>query len=507
MPEILQIQNIGMVGLNTDLPPASLPPEAITSGNNFRAGGGVTVRFGGEAWLANCPITPKFLYPVDTNTDVWLMFDETSCYSWNGTAFVDVTNGQISAPNAYKWTGCHLGRIAIFANAGQSPVYWDGALLQPLNWDESNTWAAKNYKAASIRSFGQYLLAFDIYDGANHYPDMWHNSHPADLGSLPRDWDSTRLDSLSNRASFGGEGGDNLDAYALRNAVAVYRANGISFLDYRPGTDSIKFSARHVTDVVRVPNVRSICEVKGSHFLMTHDDLLVHDGNSVTSIAHDTIRKQYARAFNLDHADSAFALLNTNTKEVWFCIGRSALECDKAFVYSYRDQTWSIRDLPNIQHAGLGPINSESRTFGTWNETFGTATGTFDQGRTLPTDKTVIGANGIRVLNLDTEVTDENVLMQIERSNIPLAGLGEVTTLVRAYPRIEGGPVTIRLGSHDFINGAVRWQPPIDFNPGLQRSIDIRTTGSLHAYRIESNGTQRVRVAGLDLEFERAGRR
>lgn len=512
MPQIAALGNFGEVGLNTDLPPVTLPPNILTSGNNFRINANAIHRFGGDQLIANAPITPQFIFPIDSQVDLWIMFDATSAYTWDGQTFTQVDNGLVTAPDPLLWTGTHLSRIPIFANSGQSPLYWDGGANQlvplPYTLDAPGgsvveTWADRNYIAASIRSFGQYLVAFNITESGSNFPDMVHWSHGADLSDLPYSWDTTDPNTVADRFSLGGGGGDIIDGYALRDSVAVYRERGLTSLDATQ--DNSVFSVRHVTEVVNLPNVRSIVEVKGTHFILTYDDIVANTGTEIRSICHNRIRHQYAREFNASNSKQAFALHNTNGKEIWFCIAVSSA-VDRAYVFNYRDDSWSFRDLPGVQHAGLGPINSDVRTWDNWQETWDTATGTWDQGRTHPTDKTIIALSGNTIRDLDTATPDFPVSTVFERINLPLMGHDKVTTIVKAYPHISGDKVMIRLGSHDVVNGPIRWQPPIEFTPGKDRTIDIRTTGRLHAFQMSSVGKANITISGMDLEFEPAGR-
>jgi len=63
-------------------------------------------------------------------------------------------------------------------------------------------------------------------------------------------------------------------------------------------------------------------------------------------------------------------------------------------------------------------------------------------------------------------------------------------------------PMRIRVGSQDRAGGVVRWKDWVEFDPSTDRKIDVRTTGALHCYRIESIGTGKFRFAGIDIEYE-----
>ena len=75
------------------------------------------------------------------------------------------------------------------------------------------------------------------------------------------------------------------------------------------------------------------------------------------------------------------------------------------------------------------------------------------------------------------------------------------------YPLIEGtGVVKMRFGSQQYAGGPVRWASDfIDFRPGEQRKIDIRTTGELHAYEIKAEENNFFDLTGMDIEFNTAG--
>jgi len=97
---------------------------------------------------------------------------------------------------------------------------------------------------------------------------------------------------------------------------------------------------------------------------------------------------------------------------------------------------------------------------------------------------------------------------RIERTDFPLEGFDNVTTITRIYPHIEGtNPVQIQVGSQDKAGGAVSWKPVATFTPGKGRKIDIRSTGSLHAWRIQSIGEGNWGFSGMDIEYEFAGKR
>lgn len=114
--------------------------------------------------------------------------------------------------------------------------------------------------------------------------------------------------------------------------------------------------------------------------------------------------------------------------------------------------------------------------------------------------------HNLEMLDLSSASGDLNAT--IERTDLPMAGLDVVTTITRLYPHIQGTePVRISAGSQDFAGSPIRWKGFVDFNPATDRKVDIRTTGELHCWKVESLGTGYWKMSGIDIEYEEAGYR
>jgi hypothetical protein len=514
--QILRINDFGSNGLNTDLPAAELPPGFVTDGRNFCVINGNIRTRGGFSFGSDTPADFKFMYPMDADRDVWILFSDTECYLFDGNSFTDITGAIPLDPDAYSWVGTSIGRISVFSSESNYPMYLSdtsgNSTLSDLPYDVegSSTWRSVGLVARSIRSVGQFLVAMNITDGGTHYPDLIHWSHPADVGGLPNSWDYFRDDRLANRVALGGNGGDIIDGFALRDGMQIYRHNGISTLNLT--RDEYVFSIRHLTEIASAANVRSIVEIKGAHFVMTNDDIVVNDGNSVQSIVHHKIRRAFIERLNGENIHTAYAMKNPLAKEIWFCIPETSELCTTAFIYNWRDDSWAVRDLPSVRHSDFGVVKSESKTWDAWLELWNASTGIWNQGRTSVNDKSVVACSPVSTINLDIEFSNSEGGTEfntyIYRDNLAIAGHDNVTAIQRIYPHISGTQeVLIEVGSHDHAYGPIRWKPGVKFRPGIDRKVDIRTTGELHAFRISSTGTEHWKCSGMDIEYALAGKR
>ena len=68
-------------------------------------------------------------------------------------------------------------------------------------------------------------------------------------------------------------------------------------------------------------------------------------------------------------------------------------------------------------------------------------------------------------------------------------------------------PVQITFGSQDFKGAPVRWKNSKSFNPSTQRKLEVRTTGSLHCWRVESIDHGQFTINGMDVEYSINGLR
>lgn len=514
---ILNLPNIAIHGINTDISPWDLPPEYITDGLNFRIGANAISTYGSYSLLASAPSTyyPAFGIFVRTQVGNFIVTTGTTIYSYQ-TSYNDITGTvSILAASVYLWSGCLNGSVVILNNSSDYPVYWNGSgNVTDLPWDASNSWRDKGYTAEVVRSHKNYLIALNVTDTISR-PSSFRWSHPADTDGIPFTWDETDPSGTAGIQPLGGDGGAIIDGLSLRDSFIIYSQNAINVLDL--SGDEFIWRVRELSSTVGLLSKDCVVEAKGVHYLMTHGDIVMCDGNTITSIAHDRIQN-ILRGINTDYVERAFAVNNEKNKEIWFCIpagnddeGNIHENVNLALIYQWKKDTWSLRELPEgSSFMFTAPQLNEA------NETWASDTEDWDEDITLWNDG--VSATSFSeqpyavnhtdsVINLLEPVTTEQDLNTfIERTNMAIGDQISVTTLTRIYPHIYGSnPIRIRVGSQDRAGGEIRWKDWKEFDPDVDRKIDVRTTGALHCYRIESIGTGKFRFAGLDVEYEEDG--
>ena len=525
--EFLQVRDFGKSGLNTDLPAWDLPLSFLTNAQNYRIFNNKIFGFGGTKKHVDLPggFNAYHVLFTPTPTDNYWMFAGDQIWVYDGTTFTqigDTLPNYAHSPNG--WTNCKLGRVPILNNRGYYPTYWNpqetDTKLAILPFDATDNWEAKQWSCRAMRSFGPYLIALNMKEGVDEYPDTVRWSHPAERNGIPPTWDETDPASLAGINVLGGDGGDIIDGLALRNSFVIYRDNGITVLDY--SNDSYVFNARNLTSSIHIANANCISEVKGMHFVVCSNDVVAVTGDQVKSLMHERIRVRYASVVNQDAMDFAYAVHNTTTKEFWaFVPTGDAIYPSEAWVYNYKEDTWSIHDVNLPPHADFGNLDSNTRIWGDqvdpgllpdiWDETWDTATGNWARKNNSVFNSTMLGpdlAAPSSVQLLDQFNSETDYLTVLERTDYNLTNMQDVNTITRIYPHIKGtSEVTFTVGSQDHAGAPVRWKPSVKFDPKRQRKIDVRTTGELFSFKITVGTNSSFEFSGMDIEYVQDGLR
>jgi hypothetical protein len=507
---LLRIHNLGETGAVIDLEPVDLPPGAITYGENYKVINNKVTSAYFNRLLVLQTITQNcghvFWVP---GTNFYMTLARAKATVYNGTTWSDVTEtggyAGIAAGQETLWVHCMIGNIPVVNNPQTWPAYWSpqqvGTLLQPLKFNPGNTWKALNYHANVVRSHNNFLFALNLTEGATVYPTSYRWSHPADVNGLPFTWDETDLSAIAGKASIG-VGGDIVDGLSMRDSFVIYSESAITILSYTGG--EFVWSSRTLTSSYGLLATDCVVEVGGIHYFMTAGDIMANNGNSIESILSRRIKTRFVSGMSPDHYANSFAVVNPITKEIWFCYPEVGFEfATIAIVFNYEFNTLSSRALNKRPNATFGPLLQPqpdwSSVTSEWDKAF------FQWGRdpNSPFSNTIVSSSLAGDL-YSLEIPDPSVVQGtiVEREGIVLGDQVQIFTTACAYPNIDcNDSCWIQLGAQDFANAPVRWQPAVKFTPSTMRKVDIRTTGSLLAWRVFSDGTTPFVLTGLDIDY------
>ena len=365
---IINVKNVGAAGVIKDLSAHELPVEAWTDAQNIRFLDGSALQFLGHGEVYNSPaFAPQYVMPVNVaGVRYWLYTTAGKTYvvtNNSGTAVhTDITHTTPRTGVVNEWTGTILGGIPILNTGTAAPMFWNLNLASKCA--DLTAWPA-NTLCKSLRAYKNFLIALNVTKSGTNYPYMVKWSHPADPGTLPSTWDVADATKDAGESDLA-EGQDPIvDGLQLRDSFMIYKESSIWRMDYVGGVFVFRFSK--VLGTSGALNRNCIVEADGFHVVLTGQDVIVHDGQTATSVLDKQTRRWLFQNIDATATSKAFVAKNPFLNEVFICFPSiGAATCNKALVWNYKDRTVSFRDLPNVNHMAFGPV--DNTLAGNWNQ-------------------------------------------------------------------------------------------------------------------------------------------
>lgn len=511
---MVRIPAVGQYGINKDLSQPELPINAWTDGDNIRFLDGYALQsFGHGEIYASPPVIPYHVRPVLVgSTRYWIVCGSGKIYIVNGGTYTDKTRasgGDYSA-SYNTWTSTDLSGIPIL-NDGSGvnyPQYWD---LSASKFTNLTNWPASTY-CKSIRSFKNYLIALNVTKTTTNYPYMVKWSTGADAGAVPSSWDQTDPTKDAGEADVGATYGEIIDGLSMRDDLfVIYTTGSMIRMTFVGGT--YVFNFQQISGSVGLLAKNCVTQLPmGLHFAVTGNDVIVHDGQTVTSVLDKATRRYFFSNLDTDYYSRTFTFINPYLNEVCIAypsVGNST--CNKLLVYNYIDKTVSFRDIPNLNHATSGLLESTLTT--TWSadsDPWGSDTTVWNQPDFTPDSARVVWAsNDQKIYLMDSSSSANGTQIQafLERRGLTF-GVPEAMKLIKSVrPRIYGS-------NGDTVNVSIGYanDPYIDptyttvaHTIGSTVSDDLLVSGRYIAIKISTGTAYQWRLDSLDLDVEVEG--
>ena len=520
------VDNLGQIGLIKDKEPTSLPPNAWTEMSNTRCIDRSIGSFEGYQSIATISALPETLVSVKTATRTFICYGaQTKLYSVSADEETEIGSGFSSGG---FWDSCSLGQIGIFNNAVNNPQYWGGSgstvdLPYDETGDTSCTWADQGMTARIIRAYRYHLFAFDIDDcqGRNQRKVWW--SHPAEPGTIPITWDPTSPDYDAGFVELSDTPGSIIDAAPLRDSLQIYKDDAIYSATYtgRYSVNEPIWNFRLVTTTKGLYARNCVCDIGGRHFFVGDGDIYVYDGTNFQSIADERVKDEFFNNVSRTYYERCFAAYYHKTGEVWLCYPDQLQEsCNKALVWDSNANTWSQRDIPDCSTAVFsivdrrGEYTWETLPYATWDD-WGITPSSPDWTQwdtpidNAPIQDSLVLGSATKLYEMDFGNTADgsNIICYARRTHLDLGDKGDFHLVLTIYPRAEGDPFDVRVGSMAVSGGAVTWSDYQTFTPGTYYKLDFRVTGRLHAIEFYSNADVKWQVEAYEVDYARVGRR
>jgi hypothetical protein len=539
---VIQLRELGSVGIIKDVQPAGVPQNAWTDGINVRFNGHKVERAAAFRTFVGTitPATPIFIWGLynQGGFDSLLYAGlDGRIFKYAGTETNISEPGHVNNNDTRPYTGCILSSCVYFNRPDINPrVLTPGAanFVNLANWPAATT-------CVSLRSFKSYLVALNTTEGGVNFPLRVRTSDQVLANSVPASWDETDTTKLATKNLLsqaktpivdGGELGDNFIIYTRDECWRMRYVGGNFIFDY----DRLPF------DNAGLINQNCWVEVDGKHFAWSDTDIYIHDGTSRTSLIDQRNREVFFRELNMSKAGVFFVAHDKQHNEVLFCCVsgaaaaklRSTSYCNYAAVYNYKTDTWSFRDLPNVTAAS----NANANTVYTWATVPGPLTWAnvggawYDQedsfSRFLMFSVVADTTNGITASKIDVlDFADlgrlalpidgdananppayvERVGFELDVEGADLRAYKQVRQFIPLADTTNGVNFSFYGGKSDEAGAVVLWSGATTYNPKTGYKLDSRLSGRYLAFRLKMPTVNDFAFFGMDLDVILTGRR
>ena len=241
-------------------------------------------------------------------------------------------------------------------------------------------------------------------------------------------------------------------------------------------------------------------EFEGKHFVVDRNDIYIHSGSGgIESVANTRIKDYFFNNLNKSKSDKVIVKKNSKAGEIWVCYpkGSNSL-CNEALIYNYKNNTWTIRDLPNI--VSIFETYSTSNGFAYSDERLVMLN---NSNYSFVVDEGYQMWDGYDFVNYESFVAREKL-----NSGDTLGSLfmSSITPIFDKVPLDSSINITVTSQNNyvldpDWSNTSGR--DVFEFLPNNERNqgykVDPRTSGRLLNYKISSDDYWRLALIGIDV--------
>jgi hypothetical protein len=500
------IQNLGQLGIISDLPANEIPENAFTSGRNiaFRnnnienASGYFQIYTVLGTGLINgllgirTPDTLKRRWFTCTPSQIIL---HTSAA---GAADVTRENGVFAkvpytGTNFDKWTNFAFNGFAYFNNGVDEPqVYVDSPLtvaVVPLDgWN--STWQCK-----SLRAYKNAIIAMNMTEGGVNFPHLLRFSDTAAPGARPTQWTALPTNKAGSVPSAETQGGI-IDGEQLGDSFIFYKQDSYYRMTLIGGNEVYRFQKISDSPGLLAPNC--VVQYPGGHFCLGNGDVWTHNGGPPTSLLEGRRKEELRALIDVASIRTAFVTISPQKKECWVCFpsGNVTPACNRTFVWNWETNAWSDRDLPSSYIGATGQIDTTVYSSKTVNEN---------------DDSLVIAGEDrkLYLVNASNTANNTNMTQVVTRQGLHFGDQLTYKTARAFIPNIVGTPgdvFSFRLGKQNKLTDPVTWGPVQTFTLGTSVQVSSMVTGRYHAYEMSYTGANSWQLRSAQYELESRGR-
>ena len=282
-PTTLPIRGLGSLGVITDADPYNLPINAFTRGKNIRFSKGDISRSPAFRTVTSdqsfVPVHVAGLQASSGYDTVVIVTDtfDVHEYASNGGSMSQRHTGGLSS-STEPFTSTALADVQYINRSDHVPIHRGPSAT---NFTDLTNWPS-TYRATSLRSYGDFLLALNTTESNTSYPNRVRWSNIALANSVPDSWDATDTTKSAGFNDLVQMATPIMDGATLGSNFMIYSRDQVWLMEFVGG--AFIFNFRKIFDDCGVISQNCVQEVEGRHYVFDHDDIYVNDGVSRQSI-------------------------------------------------------------------------------------------------------------------------------------------------------------------------------------------------------------------------------
>lgn len=457
----------------------------------------------------------------DTSTGV-ITLSGTTSYAHPDDAVVTPSGSTTTSDSDYggnttdrRWAHTNLNGLIVATNGYDAPQMWplsggapslSSAFMELRNWPSGN-------KCKVIRSFRTFLVGLN-WSRTNEEPRLVKWSTEASSGSPPSTWSESDNTLDAGAYELSDTPGDIIDGLPLGDSFLIYKDDSIYVMNYI-GTPYI-FSFKLLSPTIGLLSKGALAEFEGGHFFMGNSDFYVCNGQNVTPLLSDKLRRTVYDELNGDNYQKCFVAADYVRNEMLACYpAGSSTVPNKALIWNWKTNTFSFRDLPDTSHINSGIV--EITAGATWDAA--TLTWDADSDPWGATNYDNVIKNIVFADVTNTKIFRDNkgnkkdtatMTAYIERTGYDLGDSSSVKMVTAVWPELEvsgNNSVNVYIGRQMSTEEGVTWEGPVAFNPNTQSKVSCRVSGKLFGVKVESDTDVDWKLHSVAFDVQQRGRR
>jgi len=414
-----------------------------------------------------------------------------------------------------RWTATNMNGLIVATDGYDVPQMWplsSGVPSLTIPFIRLQNFP-DTYKCKVIRSFRTFLIGLN-WERSNEEPRLVKWSTEASFGSPPVTWDENDATLDAGEYELSDTPGDIIDGLPLGDSFIIYKDDSIYIMNY-VGTPYI-FSFKLMSPTIGLLSKEAVAEFEGGHFFMGNSDFYVCNGQTITPMLSNKLRRTVFDELNGDNYQKCFVAADYVRNEMMACYpAGSSTVANRALIWNWKDNTFSFRDLPDTSHISSGIV--EITAGATWNAATLTWDADSDPWGSTNYDNVIKNIVFADVTN--TKIYRDNkgnkkdtatMSAYIERTGYDLGDPQSVKFVSAVYPQIEvsgDNTVNVYIGKQMSTEEAITWEGPITFNPNSQSKVSCRVSGKYFGVKVESDTDVDWKLHGLSFEVQQRGLR